>query len=217
MPRTHVRKHSGRSSAFVTFLLLPGQGPALYAAELNPVLDRALYPRALPLGDPTEADKQVRTRDPRPRAAETAGRARRGRHRPASRAGKPCADVRDGDPPERPVARRRHARGPGVKSPASRGVSGPCPDAVTGSSSAKCHCLGTLVRSEPLPAERPPAARSVRRHCRGHIARTATERALAPAARFRYPRGPRTCATRRVFGRATASISRSDRRLAPAR
>jgi hypothetical protein len=33
---------------------------SLYAAELNPMLSRRLYPRALPLGgEPTEADLQV--------------------------------------------------------------------------------------------------------------------------------------------------------------
>ena len=32
----------------------------MYAAELNPVLARRLYPRALPLGgEPTDADQQV--------------------------------------------------------------------------------------------------------------------------------------------------------------
>lgn len=40
----------------VAFLLLLAK-LTLYSAELNPVLDRALYPRALPLGgNPTEAD-----------------------------------------------------------------------------------------------------------------------------------------------------------------
>lgn len=43
----------------VTFLLLLAK-LSLYAAELNPVLSRNLYPRALPLGgEPTEADLQV--------------------------------------------------------------------------------------------------------------------------------------------------------------
>jgi uncharacterized BrkB/YihY/UPF0761 family membrane protein len=32
---------------------------SIYAAELNPVLARRLYPRALPLGEPTEADRKV--------------------------------------------------------------------------------------------------------------------------------------------------------------
>jgi hypothetical protein len=32
----------------------------MYAAELNPVLARRLYPRALPLGgEPTDADREV--------------------------------------------------------------------------------------------------------------------------------------------------------------
>ena len=43
----------------VTFLLLLAK-LSLYAAELNPVLSRDLYPRALPLGgEPTEADLRV--------------------------------------------------------------------------------------------------------------------------------------------------------------
>ena len=43
----------------VTFLLLLAK-LSLYAAELNPVLSRNLYPRALPLGgEPTEADLRV--------------------------------------------------------------------------------------------------------------------------------------------------------------
>src|SRR5580692_3352050 len=45
----------------VTFLLLLAK-LSLYAAELNPVLSRNLYPRALPLVDePTEADREVLT------------------------------------------------------------------------------------------------------------------------------------------------------------
>jgi hypothetical protein len=43
----------------VTFLLLPAK-LSMYAAELNPVLARRLYPRALPLGgEPTDADRQA--------------------------------------------------------------------------------------------------------------------------------------------------------------
>jgi uncharacterized BrkB/YihY/UPF0761 family membrane protein len=43
----------------VTFLLLLAK-LTMYAAELNPVLARRLYPRALPLGgEPTDADRQV--------------------------------------------------------------------------------------------------------------------------------------------------------------
>ena len=43
----------------MAFLLLLAK-LSLYAAELNPVLSRNLYPRALPLGgEPTEADLQV--------------------------------------------------------------------------------------------------------------------------------------------------------------
>jgi uncharacterized BrkB/YihY/UPF0761 family membrane protein len=45
----------------VLFLLLLAK-LTLYAAELNPVLARRLYPRALPLGgEPTDADRQVLT------------------------------------------------------------------------------------------------------------------------------------------------------------
>jgi hypothetical protein len=43
----------------VAFLLLLSK-LSLYAAELNPVLSRRLYPRALPLGgEPTDADREV--------------------------------------------------------------------------------------------------------------------------------------------------------------
>ena len=42
----------------VLFLLLLSKF-SMYAAELNPVLERSLYPRALPLGEPTDADRQV--------------------------------------------------------------------------------------------------------------------------------------------------------------
>jgi uncharacterized BrkB/YihY/UPF0761 family membrane protein len=49
----------GSVIGIVTFLLLLAK-LSMYAAELNPVLERNLYPRALPLGDePTEADRQV--------------------------------------------------------------------------------------------------------------------------------------------------------------
>ena len=48
----------GSVIGIVTFLLLLAK-LSIYAAELNPVLKRRLYPRALPLGEPTEADKQV--------------------------------------------------------------------------------------------------------------------------------------------------------------
>jgi uncharacterized BrkB/YihY/UPF0761 family membrane protein len=43
----------------VTYLLLLGK-LSIYAAELNPVLARKLWPRALPLMPPTDADDQVR-------------------------------------------------------------------------------------------------------------------------------------------------------------
>jgi uncharacterized BrkB/YihY/UPF0761 family membrane protein len=63
---THQLKHAqatygafGLVIGIVTFLLLLAK-LSLYAAELNPVLSRNLYPRALPLGgDPTEADLRV--------------------------------------------------------------------------------------------------------------------------------------------------------------
>jgi uncharacterized BrkB/YihY/UPF0761 family membrane protein len=63
---THQLKHAdatygafGTVIGIVTFLLLLAK-LSLYAAELNPVLARGLYPRALPLGgEPTDADRQV--------------------------------------------------------------------------------------------------------------------------------------------------------------
>jgi uncharacterized BrkB/YihY/UPF0761 family membrane protein len=63
---THQLKNSSATyGAFasviglVTFLLLLAK-LTMYAAELNPVLARRLYPRALPLGgEPTDADRQV--------------------------------------------------------------------------------------------------------------------------------------------------------------
>jgi uncharacterized BrkB/YihY/UPF0761 family membrane protein len=49
----------GAVIGIVAFLLILAK-ISLYAAELNPVLSRGLYPRALPLGgDPTEADLEV--------------------------------------------------------------------------------------------------------------------------------------------------------------
>jgi uncharacterized BrkB/YihY/UPF0761 family membrane protein len=63
---THQLKHTsetygtfGTVIGIVAFLLLLAK-LSLYAAELNPVLSRNLYPRALPLGgDPTKADLRV--------------------------------------------------------------------------------------------------------------------------------------------------------------
>jgi uncharacterized BrkB/YihY/UPF0761 family membrane protein len=63
---THQLKHSsaaygafGAVIGIVAFLLLLAK-LSIYAAELNPVLSRRLYPRALPLGgEPTDADLQV--------------------------------------------------------------------------------------------------------------------------------------------------------------
>lgn len=42
----------------VIFLLLLSK-LSIYAGELNPVLNRRLYPRALPMGEMTEADEKV--------------------------------------------------------------------------------------------------------------------------------------------------------------
>ena len=51
----------GTVIGIVAFLLLLAK-LSLYAAELNPVLARKLYPRALPMSDdPTEADREVLT------------------------------------------------------------------------------------------------------------------------------------------------------------
>jgi len=63
---THQLKHAsttygafGTVIGIVAFLLLLAK-LSMYAAELNPVLARRLYPRALPLGgEPTDADRQV--------------------------------------------------------------------------------------------------------------------------------------------------------------
>ena len=63
---THQLKHAdavygafGTVIGIVAFLLLLAK-LSMYAAELNPVLARGLYPRALPLGgEPTEADHRV--------------------------------------------------------------------------------------------------------------------------------------------------------------
>ena len=63
---THQLNHAsetygtfGTVIGIVAFLLLLAK-LSLYAAELNPVLARRLYPRALPLGgEPTEADRRV--------------------------------------------------------------------------------------------------------------------------------------------------------------
>ena len=48
----------GSVIGIVTFLLLLAK-LSLYAAELNPVLSRQLYPRALPFGEATDADRRV--------------------------------------------------------------------------------------------------------------------------------------------------------------
>ena len=47
----------------------------MYAAELNPVLARRLYPRALPLGgEPTDADRRVLPTGARSNGAATTRR-----------------------------------------------------------------------------------------------------------------------------------------------
>jgi len=48
----------GSVIGIVTFLLLLAK-LSIYAAELNPVLHRRLYPRSLPFGDLTDADRRV--------------------------------------------------------------------------------------------------------------------------------------------------------------
>ena len=51
----------GAVIGIVTFLLLLAK-LTMYAAELNPVLARSLYPRALPMGgEPTAADRRVQS------------------------------------------------------------------------------------------------------------------------------------------------------------
>ncbi|HEX4432443.1 MAG TPA: YhjD/YihY/BrkB family envelope integrity protein [Frankiaceae bacterium] len=50
----------GSVIGIVAFLLLLAK-LSIYAAELNPVLQRRLYPRALPMGEATEADKRVQS------------------------------------------------------------------------------------------------------------------------------------------------------------
>jgi uncharacterized BrkB/YihY/UPF0761 family membrane protein len=62
---THQLKHAsntygafGSVIGIVAFLLLLAK-LSMYAAELNPVIERGLYPRALPFGDPTDADRKV--------------------------------------------------------------------------------------------------------------------------------------------------------------
>lgn len=51
----------GSVIGLVTFLLLLAK-VTMYAAELNPVLEHHLYPRALPTTEPTEADQRVLAR-----------------------------------------------------------------------------------------------------------------------------------------------------------
>jgi uncharacterized BrkB/YihY/UPF0761 family membrane protein len=48
----------GTVIGLVLFLLILAK-LTIYAAELNPVRARKLYPRALPMGEPTEADREV--------------------------------------------------------------------------------------------------------------------------------------------------------------
>ena len=65
---THQLKHAdatygafGTVIGIVAFLLLLAK-LSMYAAELNPVLARRLYPRALPTAEPTEATAGSRIR-----------------------------------------------------------------------------------------------------------------------------------------------------------
>ena len=134
---THQLKHTsatygafGTVIGIVAFLLLLAK-LSLYAAELNPVLARRLYPRALPLGgDPTEADLHVlsslvheeKRRDDQvigvgfgdDAAEEAAVEARSGRHaRPAPAGAQPDPAVPDQPGPAEPgrdgtVAEGRH-------------------------------------------------------------------------------------------------------------
>ncbi|MHB1710215.1 MAG: YihY/virulence factor BrkB family protein [Acidimicrobiales bacterium] len=62
---THQLRHTsttygefGSVIGIVAFLLLLSK-LSVYAAELNPVLHRSLYPRAMPFGSPTDADRKV--------------------------------------------------------------------------------------------------------------------------------------------------------------
>jgi uncharacterized BrkB/YihY/UPF0761 family membrane protein len=50
----------GSVIGIITFLLLLAK-LSVYAAEVNPVLHRRLYPRALPFGEMTDADRRVHT------------------------------------------------------------------------------------------------------------------------------------------------------------
>jgi uncharacterized BrkB/YihY/UPF0761 family membrane protein len=119
---------------------------SMYAAELNPVLSRRLYPRALPLGgDPTEADlemlshlvHQEKRRDDQAigvgfgedAAEEAAADARRGLPRPADAADDEprdgAGDVEPAAGAERP--RARHAGGETADGEPSAAPDGPAP------------------------------------------------------------------------------------------
>jgi hypothetical protein len=97
----------GSVIGIVTFLLLLAK-LSLYAAELNPVLHRKLYPRALPMGEMTDADRQVhraliheQQRSPeehRGRLPTRPGRAGRGRRRTDHHTRDVAAGLRPGGP-----------------------------------------------------------------------------------------------------------------------
>ena len=78
----------GAVIGIVAFLLLLAK-LSLYAAELNPVLARGLYPRALPLGgEPTDADRRVLTDLVHARTAPRRPGDRRRLRRPRRRPGR---------------------------------------------------------------------------------------------------------------------------------
>jgi hypothetical protein len=149
----HQLKHAdatygafGAVIGIVAFLLILAK-ISLYAAELNPVLSRGLYPRALPLGgDPTDADLEVlshlvhqeKRRDDQAigvgfgsdAAEEAAADARRGLPRPADAADDEPRDGAGGVPAAEAERRHpRHAAGEtaGGEPPADPG--GPAPAA----------------------------------------------------------------------------------------
>jgi uncharacterized BrkB/YihY/UPF0761 family membrane protein len=150
----HQLKHStatyGAFSAvigIVAFLLILAK-VSLYAAELNPVLSRGLYPRALPLGgDPTEADLEVlshlvhqeKRRDDQAigvgfgddAVEEAAADARRGLPRPAGAADDKPRDAVGGGEPAAEAERRhpRHAAGETAGDEPPAAPDGPAPAA----------------------------------------------------------------------------------------
>ena len=90
----------------VTFLLLLAK-LTLYAAELNPVLARGLWPRALPMAPPTDADEAVlraHAREPRGRPDERVGVGFRAHDRASSR--RPAQAERREPTPRKPTPRK---------------------------------------------------------------------------------------------------------------